>query len=167
MPNHLSDSHLCYIALGSNLNNPVKQIQRALKELSQLHACHLRNYSSLYESPFLGNSALPDVINAVVALETNLSPHDLLDALLRLEKQHHRVRTTPCGQSRTLDLDILLYGERIIADEILTVPHPGMHNRRFVLVPLLEINPQLQLPNGETLSVLLNRCPETRLTQLT
>jgi 2-amino-4-hydroxy-6-hydroxymethyldihydropteridine diphosphokinase len=101
--------------------------------------------SSLYRTPPMGPPGQADYINAVACLETALSPHALLDALQALERAHERVRTVRWGP-RTLDLDLLLYDQLEIADERLTVPHPGLTLRAFVLLPLLQIAPTLQLP---------------------
>lgn len=155
--------HLCYIALGSNQNQPIKQVLQALQALNELSGCRLSKYSSLYSSPFLGNKHLPDVINAVSQLSTQLSPHALLKTLQSIERKQGRLATNQRWQSRTLDLDLLLYDNQVIEDKLLTIPHPEMHKRAFVLTPLSEINPQLILPNGEALQTLIERCPPTPL----
>lgn len=140
----------CYIALGSNLDNPSQQITLAIDELGQLPQITLLVSSSLYRSKAVGPPQ-DDYINAVVAIETSLSPQQLLGALQALEQRHQRKRTVRWGP-RTLDCDILLYGDDIINEDNLIIPHPRMLERGFVLVPLAEIAEDLLLPNGETLS---------------
>ncbi len=139
-----------YIALGSNLNNPLDQLHQAVKSLQ-----HFANFkiSSFYGSKPLGPQDQPDYVNAVACFDTNLSPLELLDYLQDIENQQGRVRLRRWGE-RTLDLDILLFGENIIKNARLTVPHYDMHNREFVIVPLYELNPDLILPNGKPLEVL-------------
>lgn len=138
-----------YVALGSNLDNPLKQLQQAVESL-QIFAKDLV-VSSFYSSKPLGPQDQPDYVNAVVRFETDLSPLDLLDKLQSIEQQQGRVRLRRWGE-RTLDLDILLYGDQQIQSERLTVPHYDMQNREFVIVPLYEIAPELILPNGTLLA---------------
>ena len=145
-----------YIALGSNLNTPVEQLHAALKAISQLPNTHLVTTSSFYKSKPLGPQDQPDYLNAAVEISTALSPLALLDELQRIENGQGRVRLRRWGE-RTLDLDILLYGDEIIQTERLTVPHYDMHNREFVIVPLAEIAPNLILPNGQKLAELADR----------
>ncbi|MFN2348955.1 MAG: 2-amino-4-hydroxy-6-hydroxymethyldihydropteridine diphosphokinase [Thioalkalivibrio sp.] len=159
---------LAYIGLGSNLQDPLDQVSRALATLSRLPDSRGLGRSSLYASPPMGPPDQPDYINAVACLETGLSPHALLDALQAIEQDHSRVRD---GASRwgprTLDLDILLYGDREIHDPDLRVPHGGLHERPFVLYPLAEIAPaDLVVPGMGTLSELLSRCPRDGLRRL-
>ncbi len=148
----------CYIGLGSNLDEPRNHVRRALQELAALPASRLLARSSLYRSDPMGPPGQPDYINAVALLESTLDAHSLLDELLALEQIHQRVRHERWGP-RTLDLDLLLYGEQQIASERLSVPHPGMHERNFVLWPLAELAPELQLPDGRLLATLLTDCP--------
>ncbi|GGC94381.1 2-amino-4-hydroxy-6-hydroxymethyldihydropteridine diphosphokinase [Vreelandella lutescens] len=137
-----------YIGLGSNLEHPEAQVRQALSELAALPLCQLVACSSLYATPPVGPQDQPDFINAVACLDTRLSPLALLDQLQALE-QHHRRRRLRHWGPRTLDLDLLLYGERVIQQPRLTVPHPHMHARAFVIVPLAEVartaNPSLFL----------------------
>lgn len=132
---------LTYIALGSNLENPKQQVISATEELATLTQCELIKTSRLYLSKPMGPQDQSDFINRVVALETNLLPLELLDQLQGLEQLHARVRKQHWGP-RTLDLDLLLYGEQIINHPRLTVPHPGILERDFVLQPLAEIAPE-------------------------
>lgn len=153
-----------YIGLGSNLDNPLAQVKQALAELAQLPQTRLLAQSRLYRSAPVG-PAQPDYINAVALLDTQLLPLALLDQLQALEQAHHRVRLEHWGP-RTLDLDILLYGDQQIASERLTLPHPFMTQRGFVLYPLADIAPGLQLPDGRALGELLHLCPADGLAPL-
>ena len=147
---------IAYIALGSNLHTPREQLKRALNALAQLPQTQLMAVSSFYRSKPLGPQDQPDYLNAAVEISTALSPLALLDELQRIENEQGRVRLRRWGE-RTLDLDILLYGDEIIQSERLTVPHYDMHNREFVIVPLAEIAPNLILPNGQKLAELADR----------
>ena len=140
-----------YIGIGSNLNNPVQQVSIAIHEIKQLSKTRLLAASRFYQTKPLGPKPQPDFINAVVAVQTGLSARQLLDELLQIEQAHHRVRQERWGP-RSLDLDILLYGQEIIQQPGLTIPHPGMIDRDFVLQPLLEIAPELVLPDGSRLA---------------
>ena len=147
---------IAYIALGSNLHTPREQLKRALNALAQLPQTQLMAVSSFYRSKPLGPQDQPDYLNAAVEISTALSPLALLDELQRIENEQGRVRLRRWGE-RTLDLDILLYGDEIIQTDRLTVPHYDMHNREFVIVPLVEIAPNLILPNGQKLAELADR----------
>ncbi len=141
-----------YIGLGSNLDSPAEQVLQAFAELATLPETQLRAASSLYRSRPLGPGDQPWYINAAAALDTRLAPEALLDALQAIEAAHQRVREVRWGP-RTLDLDLLLYGDQLIRSARLTVPHPEMCRRNFVLVPLLEIAPDLIHPEtGERLA---------------
>ena len=131
-----------YIALGSNLSDPQVQLVAALRAMNALPNTRVIAVSSFYQSQPLGPQDQPDYINAVACLETDLVPLVLLDELQRIEQEQGRVRLRRWGE-RTLDLDILLYGEQILQSERLTVPHYDMHNREFVIVPLFEIAPEI------------------------
>ena len=135
----------CYIGLGSNLENPRQQVQDALQSLSALPEVNKLHCSSLYRSAPLGPQDQPDFINAVAELQCDLPALALLSALQQIENQQGRVRKQHWGP-RTLDLDLLLYGDEEIKLEQLKVPHPEMPNRNFVLIPLYEIAPQLTIP---------------------
>lgn len=155
-----------YIGLGSNLETPRQQLHSALHALAGLPQSQLVGQSSLYASDPLGPADQPRYVNAVAALDTDLQPWALLDALQRIEQEQGRVRKAERWGPRTLDLDILLFGERRIDDERLTVPHYHMHARPFVLYPLAELAPELVLPDGRTLHELLAACPFTGLERL-
>ncbi|MFC3678563.1 2-amino-4-hydroxy-6-hydroxymethyldihydropteridine diphosphokinase [Bacterioplanoides pacificum] len=143
----------CYIGLGANLNDPEQQIRSALAFLRQLPDCRLTAVSSLYGSKPLGPQDQPDFLNAVAGLETSLPPLALLDTLQQQELDQGRVRKRHWGE-RNIDLDILLYGDLQLRSERLNLPHHEMHKRSFVIVPLAEIAPQLQLPDGRYLTEL-------------
>ncbi|MEW5893295.1 MAG: 2-amino-4-hydroxy-6-hydroxymethyldihydropteridine diphosphokinase [Pseudomonadota bacterium] len=134
-----------FIALGANLENPASQIERAFAELGQLPETRLLARSSLYLTKPVGYTDQPDFINAVAELETALTPRALLEALLAIEQRHGRRREFR-NAPRTLDLDLLLYNGLIMHEPGLTLPHPRMHERGFVLLPLLEIAPDCRIP---------------------
>ena len=136
---------VAYIALGSNLQEPQRQLRAAFGALARLPQTQFIARSSMYASAPVGYADQPDFVNAVAAIRTQLAPRALLDALLALERAHGRVREFP-NAPRTLDLDIVLYGERVIHEPGLTVPHPRMRERAFVLVPLAEIAPDAMVP---------------------
>lgn len=153
---------LAYIGLGSNLEMPAEQIKSALAALQKLPATKLLKASSLYSSPPMGPQDQPDYINAVALLETALKPHELLDQLQKIEQQHGRQRKRHWGE-RTLDLDILLYDAQMIEDERLSVPHPGLTERAFVVYPLLEIAGDIPIPGQDSLQLIASRCPRQGL----
>ena len=143
-----------FIALGANIGDPAAQIRSAQRALAALPLTKLRRVSSLYRNPPAGGAAQPDYLNAVAHLETRLGARDLLDRLLVIEREHGRVRDYP-NSPRTLDLDIVLYGGHVIDEPGLTVPHPRMRERAFVLVPLAEIAPDTPVPGHGTVALLL------------
>jgi 2-amino-4-hydroxy-6-hydroxymethyldihydropteridine diphosphokinase len=147
-----------YVGLGSNLEHPREQVLAALEELERLPRTHLVSRSRLYRSAPLGHEAQPDFVNAVARLDTALEPPRLLAELQTIEKRHGRERPF-ANAPRTLDLDLLLYGENIINSASLTVPHPRMHQRAFVLRPLVEISPAASVPGRGTAAQLLQACP--------
>jgi 2-amino-4-hydroxy-6-hydroxymethyldihydropteridine diphosphokinase len=156
---------MVYVGLGSNLNDPHGQLAAGMNELAELPGTQVEARSSLYESEPMGPSDQPDYVNAVVRLRTALSPEALLDGLQAIEQGHGRQRTRRWG-ARTLDLDILLYGERQIAGPRLRVPHPGIARRNFVLHPLAELDSQLEIPGLGSVAELLAACPKGRLVRL-
>ncbi|WP_447530071.1 2-amino-4-hydroxy-6-hydroxymethyldihydropteridine diphosphokinase [Vreelandella sp. TE19] len=137
-------SSLAYIGIGSNIEEPLAQVRRAIVELGELPLTRVSGVSSLYASRPVGPQDQPDFVNAVVALDTALSPLALLDQLQGLEQRHRRRRLRHWGP-RTLDLDILLFGEQRIEQPRLSVPHPHMHERAFVLMPLNELDAAITL----------------------
>jgi 2-amino-4-hydroxy-6-hydroxymethyldihydropteridine diphosphokinase len=136
---------IAYVGLGSNLEDPARQVETALQELGHLPQTRLVRRSSLYRTAPVGYADQPDFINAVAQLETGLPADRLLDELQALEAHHGRKRSFP-NAPRTLDLDLLLFGDLVLQTERLTLPHPRMHERAFVLEPLREIAPDLELP---------------------
>ena len=148
-----------YIGLGSNLQNPARQLGTALAHLEKLRQSTLVAVSRLYRSTAVGPGSQPDYLNAVARLDTDLAPLPLLAALQQIERYQGRDRTVRWGP-RTLDLDILLYGNQQIATPELTIPHPSMSLRNFVLYPLVQLTgPELPLPDGTDLGTLIAACP--------
>lgn len=136
---------VAYVGIGSNLEDPRAQVLRAFDELGHLPDTRVTARSSLYRTAPIGHAAQPDFINAVAALDTQLPAEALLRELQAVEARRHRKRSFP-NAPRTLDLDLLLYGDARIDQPGLSVPHPRMHERAFVLQPLIEIAPQVQIP---------------------
>lgn len=155
-----------YIGLGSNLHEPRQQLRDAIQALTHLPDSSLRAVSSLYASEPLGPPDQPRYVNAVATLDTALPPLALLDALQAIERDQGRERKAERWGPRTLDLDILLFGNRTIDLPRLQVPHYHMHARAFVLYPLRELDPHLQLPDGRTLAQLCDACPTEGLQRL-
>jgi 2-amino-4-hydroxy-6-hydroxymethyldihydropteridine diphosphokinase len=152
-----------YVALGSNLQNPESQLQAAVAALDQLEDVRVAATSPVYRSAAVGPGEQPDYLNAAVALITALPPLELLAALQDIEDRQGRQRGERWGP-RTLDLDILLYGDQHIDLPRLQVPHPRLAERNFALVPLADLcSPKLQLPDGSELGTLLEHCPPARL----
>ncbi|MGH8271919.1 MAG: 2-amino-4-hydroxy-6-hydroxymethyldihydropteridine diphosphokinase [Gammaproteobacteria bacterium] len=145
-----------WIGLGSNLGDSRAAIERAFTELGELPASELQKHSRLYCSKPWGPVPQPDFVNAVAALETALAPEVLLDELLAIESRHGRERGERWGP-RTLDLDLLLYGDETISTPRLQVPHPRLAERAFVLAPFAELAPDLQVPGAGTVMELLSR----------
>jgi 2-amino-4-hydroxy-6-hydroxymethyldihydropteridine diphosphokinase len=144
------------VALGSNLDDPRARVERGFAALAALPGTFVRARSRLYRTPPWGIVEQPDFINAAARLETALAPRELLDALLAIEADAGRVRGTANGP-RTLDLDLLLYGDRVIAAPGLVVPHPRLHQRAFVLLPLADVAPELEVPGHGRVAELLER----------
>ncbi|MDN2665022.1 2-amino-4-hydroxy-6-hydroxymethyldihydropteridine diphosphokinase [Psychromonas sp. 14N.309.X.WAT.B.A12] len=158
---------ISYIAIGSNQADPIQQAKQAISALNNIAETSLISCSSLYCSAPMGPQDQPDYINAVAAIDTNLSPVALLDALQEIEQSQGRERKEERWGPRTLDLDILLYADQVINDQRLTIPHYGMQDREFVLYPLFEIAPKLTLPNGTSLIEMLKDCDKNGLTAIT
>jgi 2-amino-4-hydroxy-6-hydroxymethyldihydropteridine diphosphokinase len=161
----LQPSQLAYVGLGSNLEDPVRQVQRGFEELAQLPGTHLLKHSSFYRTAPVGKADQPDFVNAVALLETTLAPDDLLGHLLAIEARHGRVRAERNGP-RTLDLDLLLFGERIVRAPGLEVPHPRMHERAFVLLPVAEVSPEAVIPGRGRVADLLASVADQRVTRI-
>lgn len=140
-----------YIAIGSNLASPLEQVNAAIKALGEIPDSRIVAVSSFYRTPPLGPQDQPDYLNAAVALETTLAPEELLNHTQRIELQQGRVRKAERWGPRTLDLDIMLFGDEVINTRRLTIPHYDMKNRGFMLWPLFEIAPELTFPDGTRL----------------
>ncbi|MDR7120483.1 2-amino-4-hydroxy-6-hydroxymethyldihydropteridine diphosphokinase [Rheinheimera soli] len=157
---------LAYIGLGANLNQPVQQLERAVLALQHIKDTELVQVSGFYGSKPMGPQDQPDYVNAVALLSTRLSADDLLTRLQQIELEQGRQRKDERWGPRTLDLDILLFGDESIQTERLTVPHYGMKVREFVLYPLAELNLSLMLPDGTSLTELLATVPLNGLSRL-
>ena len=154
-----------YIGLGANLNDPAAQIEHAFNELDRIISTRLVARSSLYASAPVGYVDQPDFINAVAQLETALAPRALLAALLDIEQRHGRARSFR-NAPRTLDLDLLLYGAAHFHEDHLTLPHPRMTERAFVLLPLSEIAPGLMIPGHGRAADWIASCADQHVTAL-
>lgn len=153
------------VGLGANLNDPAAQVEYALAELDRLPGTRLIARSSLYASAPVGYVDQPDFINAVAQVETTLAPRALLAALLDIEHRHGRERSFR-NAPRTLDLDLLLYGDAHFHEDGLTLPHPRMCERGFVLFPLLEIAPDIKIPGRGHAADWLARCDDQHVIPL-
>jgi len=149
---------LAYIAIGSNLASPLEQVNAAITALGAIPHSQIVARSALYRTPPLGPQDQPDYLNAAVALETTLDADTLLDHTQRIELAQGRVRKAERWGPRTLDLDIMLFGDEVINTPRLTVPHYDMHNRGFMLWPLFEIAPEVLFPDGTPLACVLTQC---------
>jgi 2-amino-4-hydroxy-6-hydroxymethyldihydropteridine diphosphokinase len=148
-----------YVGLGSNLDDPRGQVLKAFEAITALPSGYLLRRSSLYRTAPLGPPGQPDYVNAVAALETRLEPFALLDRLQEIERSQGRRREGPRWGPRTLDLDLLLYGDVRMDSERLSLPHPQIQHRAFVLVPLAEVAPaDLEVPGRGSLRSLLRAC---------
>lgn len=154
-----------FIALGSNLENPSRQIETAFEELNHIPETRLVKRSSLYQTAPVGLLDQPDFINAVAQIETTLTPYELFDALMSIEQRHDRKRAF-LNAPRTLDLDLLLYDDWILQDKKLTVPHPRMFQRTFVLIPLLEIAPDYSIPEHGSIAQLAEKCSKEQILKI-
>jgi 2-amino-4-hydroxy-6-hydroxymethyldihydropteridine diphosphokinase len=144
-----------FLGLGSNLEQPVVQLSRALREVHEIPNTALIRVSSFYDTVPIGLADQPNFVNAVAELQTGLNPSELLAYLLEIEAAHKRIRSVRDGP-RTLDLDILLFNDVCVNEPMLTIPHPRMHERAFVLWPLAEIAPEQAIPGrGYVLELLV------------
>lgn len=157
--------HSAFIGLGSNLANPSAQVLQAMQAIDRLPEIRVSARSSLYRSAPVGYLDQPDFINAVVRIETSLAPLALLHALLALEQESGRTREFQ-NAPRTLDLDVLLYDDIQHHEHGLTLPHPQMHKRAFVLQPLLEIAPECVIPGVGTASAAMHICNDQQMERL-
>ncbi len=156
----------CYLGLGSNLGDPVRQVLAGVEAISQLRQCQVIQTSSLYRSLPMGPQDQPDYINAVVALKTTLGCYELLRNMQAIELAQGRERKDERWGARTLDIDILFYGNTLIDEPDLKVPHYGIREREFVLVPMAEIAPGWKMPEGETMAELAAIIPQNNLQKL-
>lgn len=158
---------LAWVGLGANLGQPAHTVREAIAALGELPGCRLLTHSSLYASAPVGPGVAgqPDYVNAVAALDTTLAAPTLLDALLALEARFGRQRSTR-NAARTLDLDLLLYGHECLTDAHLQVPHPRMHERAFVLIPLCELAPETHVPGRGFVGELLAALPDQSVRRL-
>ena len=147
-------TEVAYISVGSNLNNPYQQVKSAIGKLKIADNIYIETISGWYLSDPVGPKNQSRYVNGVIKISTRLSPNQLLKKLHEIEDAHGRIRNVRWGP-RTLDLDILLYGSRMMNTKKLTIPHPEMKIRNFVLTPLADIEPDLVLPDGSILSSLL------------
>ncbi len=152
-----------FIGVGSNLAEPERQVRDGLRALDAVEKTTLLGQSSCYRTAPMGPQAQPDYINAVAQIYTGLDPHTLLEQLLAIEARQGRVRSGKHWGPRVLDLDLLVYGNARIEDPRLTVPHPGIAERRFVLVPLMELAPDLHIPGLASVEEMLETCPTDRI----
>jgi len=156
---------IAYVGLGANLGEPRRQLTEALTAMSGLPETRLAGHSSYYRTAPIGNENQPEFLNAVAALDTRLAPGVLLEGLQGIERRHHRERPFP-NAPRTLDLDLLLFGAEKIARPGLTVPHPRMHERAFVLRPLLELDSSISIPGKGKASAFLAACASQKVERI-
>ena len=150
--------HPAYVGLGSNLEDPPAQVRGAIAELAGIAHTRVVATSRLYRSKPLGPPDQPDYVNAVAGVLTQLAPEALLEAMQAIERRHGRDRSGPKWGPRTLDLDLLLYGGRVQTGDALVLPHPHLHERAFVVVPLAEIAPAVVVPGHGRVELLAARC---------
>jgi 2-amino-4-hydroxy-6-hydroxymethyldihydropteridine diphosphokinase len=158
-------THVAFVGIGSNLEDPRVQVLAAFEALATLPQTRLTARSPLYRSAPIGGPPQPDYVNAVARIETGLGAQALLEALLEIEARHGRSRGER-NAPRTLDLDLLLYDSAVLATDELRIPHPRMHERRFVLAPLRDIAPELRIPGRGAVADLLAQCAAQRLERL-
>lgn len=154
-----------FVGLGANLEDPLRQVRQAIRELHDIERTQVLTVSSLYRSAPVGYADQPDFINAVAKLESQLTARELLDALHVIENRHGR-RRSKRNAPRTLDLDLLLYGTSVLSEDGLILPHPRMHERAFVLLPLAEIAPDARVPGHPGLSQLLEQVDRSNVVKL-
>lgn len=155
-----------WIGLGGNLGDPAAALQDAFDAVGRIFGVELTAVSSVYQSAPVGLSAQPDFLNAVARVDTLLEPGELLEQLLRIETEQGRVRLGERFGPRLIDLDLLLYNETVLQTEDLTLPHPRMLDRRFVLEPLAELEGDMGLADGRRLRDCLRACSDQRLNKI-
>jgi 2-amino-4-hydroxy-6-hydroxymethyldihydropteridine diphosphokinase len=150
-----------YIGIGSNLGNPEKNCLEAVDRIGRIPSCKVTKVSSLYSTEPVGVDEQEWYVNCVVEILTGISAKILMERLLAIEKNMGRIREGGRWQARVIDLDILLFGRELIHEDTLTVPHPLMHRRRFVMVPMMDLAPDLDHPSlGKSMSMLLQEISE-------
>lgn len=160
-----TNPEIAYVGLGSNMEDPVWHVVSSIGEMAEPGITEILSRSSLYKSAPIGFSDQPDFVNCVISLRTRHNPVDLLTRLQTIENNHGRIRSIPNGP-RTLDLDLLLYGCAVMDLDRLKLPHPRLHEREFVLRPLLEIAPNVWIPGYGSGNECLSRCSNQGVTQL-
>ena len=154
-----------FIALGSNLKNPKKQIKNGILSIKKINGVKILKESHLYETPPVGILDQPNFVNAVIKISSNLNPQELLDKLLNIENIAGRIRDKKNGP-RILDLDILLFNDFILDKDSLTIPHPRMHERLFVLIPLKDIDKNIVIPNQGTIKDIINKLAPEKINRI-
>ena len=157
--------HTVYLGLGSNQSNPISQIKNATDLIEKIETSKIIKKSSLYESLPVGYLDQPNFINQVISLQTSLSPAELFERFQQIEFQLKRVKKIVNGP-RTIDIDILLFNQEIILTNDLTIPHPRMLDRAFVMIPLLEIEPNILVPKISNLKEILGKLDKKTLTKI-
>jgi len=155
-----------FIALGSNLKNPKKQIENGILSIKKINDVKILKESHLYETPPVGILNQPNFVNAVVKISSSLNPQELLDELLNIENIAGRIRNKKNGP-RILDLDILLFNDFILNKDNLTIPHPRMHERLFVLIPLKDIDRNIVIPNQGAIKDIINKLAPENINRIT
>ncbi|MGB4562328.1 MAG: 2-amino-4-hydroxy-6-hydroxymethyldihydropteridine diphosphokinase [Methylophilaceae bacterium] len=157
--------HTVYLGLGSNQSDPINQIKNATELIEKIETSKITKKSSLYESLPVGYLDQPNFINQVISLQTSLSPAELFERFQQIEFQLKRVKKIVNGP-RTIDIDILLFNQEIILTKDLTIPHPRMLDRAFVMIPLLEIEPNILVPKISNLKEILGKLDKKTLTKI-
>ena len=157
--------HTVYLGLGSNQSDPISQIKNATDHIEKIETSKIIKKSSLYESLPVGYLDQPNFINQVISLQTSLSPAELFERFQQIEFQLKRVKKIVNGP-RTIDIDILLFNQEIILTKDLTIPHPRMLDRAFVMIPLLEIEPNILVPKISNLKEILGKLDKKTLTKI-
>jgi len=158
--------HPAYVALGSNLSDPARQVESAFAELAKLDDTRLIARSALWQGPPLGPQDQPDFVNAAAGLLTTRSPRDFLDALKAIERRMGRKEPAVRWGPRVIDLDLLVFGDCQVDEPGLALPHPGLHQRNFVLYPLAEIAADLPVPGRGRVGTLRQQVPGGGLERL-
>ena len=153
-----------FVGIGSNLDQPRQHVTRAFVDLEETPEIQTLIASHIYRGPPMGPQDQPDFFNAVAAVDTTLTAVELLAVLQDIEMRHGRARDGEHWGPRTLDLDLLLYGDQVVSEPQLVVPHPGLYTRAFVLYPLYDVAPELRFPDGRVLKDILERVSGEELT---